>query len=193
MDDSKQTEYKKWGASLRLGWTAVPNILLRKQSDLSLSSDHMIVLINLIRFWWRYDKFPYPSIEKTSNETGIPENKIIALINDLEQRGFLRKVGIGGGKYGYDLSPLSKMLSIFTASEETFKDLAIIISDDGKTAVDVISKDSYIGHKIDRDRSTGTVTAIRIDPESGNIEEYHRKFNTEQNKTAISVFDRWGK
>lgn len=191
MEDSKQVESKKWGTSLRFGWTAVPNILLRKQSDLSLSSDHLIVLINLIRFWWKFDKFPYPSIEKTSAETGLTAEKITNLINDLEKKELLRKVGLGGGKYGYDISPLSRKLSSFSTYEEKIPELATIISDDGISAIDVISKDNYIGYKIDNDKSNGVVLSRRINNQTGNLEEYSRTFNMDQNKSAILMFNRW--
>lgn len=191
MEDSKQTESRKWGTSLRFGWTAVPNILLRKQSELSLSSDHLVVLINLIRFWWRFDRFPYPSTEKTAAETGLTEEKIINLIDDLEKKELLRKIGLGGGKYGYDISPLSKKLSSFSTSEEKLQELATIISDDGKIAVDVISKDNYISHNIDSDGSKCTVVSRRINHHTGTLEEYHQTFNVDQNKSSIIMFIRW--
>jgi DNA-binding Lrp family transcriptional regulator len=197
MEYSKQTESKKWGTSLRFGWTAVPNMLLRKQGELQLSSDDLIILINLIRFWWRYDRFPYPSVEKTSKETGFTEEKIKNIIDDLEKKGFLRKVGIGGGKYGYDLSPLSRMLSSFsTTDDENIKvdkepqSIIAIIGDDNNL-LDVISEDNFIDYNLLKD-GYFEIISMRRDINNQNIEPYVRKVKIiPYNEKSFEIIKIW--
>ena len=59
--------YDKWGEIIKGyggGFTAVPNLLLKRQGVLGLKSSELNVLINLIRFWWDLEKLPFPSLEK---------------------------------------------------------------------------------------------------------------------------------
>ncbi len=112
MDEkARQIEKEKWGEAIDSGFTAVPNRLLSMQSTLDLSSDHMIVIINLIRFWWKADKMPFPSIEKTSKETGLSEDRIRQIISDLEKREFLKVYKRDPENNVYDISLLKYKLS----------------------------------------------------------------------------------
>ncbi len=82
----------KWGDAIKGiggGWTAIPNLLLRKQATLHLSAVELNVLLNLIRFWWEADRAPFPSPEKMAVEMGVSTRTVYRTLAALEEKGFV--------------------------------------------------------------------------------------------------------
>lgn len=103
--------YAIWGSSLNGGFTAIPNELLRAQSQLDVDSIDLNIMINLIRFWWVKDKLPFPSIEIMSEEIGINVNTIKKHLSSLEAKGLLSQIDRAHEETAYDLSGLVKKIT----------------------------------------------------------------------------------
>ncbi len=112
-DNRENTEFeldKKWGSIIKVGWTGVPNILLKEQGKLGLKALELNVLINLIRFWWVAENIPFPSPEKMSVEMGVSERTVYRAIASLEKNGFITRIQEEDKPTKYDLSNLIKKL-----------------------------------------------------------------------------------
>lgn len=107
--------YDKWGEIIKGyggGFTAVPNLLLKRQGDLGLKSSELNVLINLIRFWWDLEKLPFPSLEKMAVEMGMSERTIFRVFSSLEEKKFIKRIQIEGKPTKYDLAGLVEKLNV---------------------------------------------------------------------------------
>jgi predicted transcriptional regulator len=96
----------KWGDVIKGsggGWTAVPNFLLKMQSELGLKPLELNVLINLIRFWWVPETAPFPSPEKIAQEIGVTERTIYRTLSSLEENGFIKRINESGKATQYEL------------------------------------------------------------------------------------------
>lgn len=176
-----------------MGWTGVPNILLRKQLELGLSSDQLIILINIIRFWWKEEKLPYPSIEKLSLETGLTKETIEKIIKELDEKKLIKVFESTGMAQRYDLTMLRERLSSMITNEKENKELVVIVGDDGASPVDVIGKDTFIDYDI-IEKNVAEVKSIRKNLITGEKEIYSRVFKISPfNKTAIIMFSKWDK
>ncbi|WAK04517.1 helix-turn-helix domain-containing protein [Methylobacter sp. YRD-M1] len=103
----------KWGEIIKGyggGWTAVPNLLLRKQGELGLKALELNVLINFIRFWWSPENAPFPAPEKMAQEMGISARSVYRAISALEENGFINRMQEEGKATRYDLSGLVEKL-----------------------------------------------------------------------------------
>lgn len=99
----------KWGSALSGGWTAVPNNLLRYAGALNLDPTETLVLIYLMRFWWKKDDMPYPSISKTSIEMGVSRKTATKKFASLRDKGYITQVR-QDGRLKYSLEGLQKAL-----------------------------------------------------------------------------------
>ena len=105
----------KWGEVIKGvggGWTAIPNILLRKQVELGISPSELNVLINLIRFWWEPGQAPFPSPEKTATEIGISTRTVYRILASLEEKGLIKRIITDGEATRYELDDLVKKLQL---------------------------------------------------------------------------------
>jgi len=100
---------EKWGSALSGGWTAVPNNLLRYAGALDLDPTETLVLIYLMRFWWKKDDIPYPSISKTSLEMGVSRKTATKKFASLREKGYITQVK-QDGRLKYSLEGLQKAL-----------------------------------------------------------------------------------
>ncbi len=102
---------EKWGKTiLDAGWTSVPNALLKYAGDLKLDPTETLVLIYLMRFWWRTKDLPYPSISKTSEEMGVSRKTMTKKFASLREKGFITPVK-QGGRIKFSLEGLQKALA----------------------------------------------------------------------------------
>ncbi len=102
---------EKWGyAALDAGWTTVPNSLLKYAGALNLDPTETLVLIYLMRFWWKPNDLPYPSISKTSLEMGVTRKTMTKKFASLREKGFIKLVK-QGGKNKFSLEGLRHALN----------------------------------------------------------------------------------
>jgi len=108
----------KWGDEiLKSGWTGIPNLLLKHAKDLKISPTELVILIYLIRFWWRVNDLPFPSISKTSEEIGITRKTASKHFGLLKEKGFIKEVMKPNGQTAYSLEGLVEALEKYTQTE----------------------------------------------------------------------------
>jgi len=84
--------------------------MLKKQGELGLKAVELVVIINLVRFWWEPGNLPFPSLDKMAVEMGTSTRTIYRTISTLEEKAFVRKVEESGKPTRYDLTGLVKRL-----------------------------------------------------------------------------------
>lgn len=107
--------YEKWGEIIKGyggGFTAVPNLLLKKQSELGLNPSEFNVLINLIRFWWKSKKLPFPDLEKIAEEMGVSSRTLYRIVSALEKKGFIKRIREEGKPTEYNFAGLIDKLKV---------------------------------------------------------------------------------
>jgi predicted transcriptional regulator len=109
--DMKESE-KKWGkAVMALGYCILPSILLQAQGRLSVSSQEMMVLLQLAEHWWKADSKVFPSKDVIAERVGLSTKQVQRHIKQLEELKLVRRkerYNSGGSRTSneYDLSGL---------------------------------------------------------------------------------------
>jgi hypothetical protein len=101
----------KWGKTvLDAGWTGIPNALLKYAGPLGLDPAETLTLFYLMRFWWKTEDLPYPSISKTSLEMGVSRKTMTKKFASLREKGYISLVK-QGGRTKFSLDGLKKALA----------------------------------------------------------------------------------
>jgi hypothetical protein len=83
----------KWSPQvLKLGYTALPNLLLRAQGKLKISPPQFNVLAQLCEHWWEADKYPFPAKDTIARRMGKSPRQVQRYITELEETGFIKRV-----------------------------------------------------------------------------------------------------
>ena len=85
----------RWGSAITrgsTGFTAIPNVLIRYQSKLELSSVEFVVLLNLLTHWWRNDELPYVRLPTIAFRIGVSRRTVERAIQSLEDRELIRRL-----------------------------------------------------------------------------------------------------
>ena len=90
---------RKWGNAVGkgglTGYLALPEVLLRGQHRLGLTSTEMMVLINVLLHWWYAEKMPFPSNHKIAKRMGVDTRTVQRACKNLEKKKLIdRKVKI---------------------------------------------------------------------------------------------------
>ncbi len=90
---------RKWGNAVGkgglTGYLALPEVLLRGQHRLGLTSTEMMVLINILLHWWYAEKMPFPSNSKIAKRMGVDIRTVQRACKQLEKKKLIdRKVKI---------------------------------------------------------------------------------------------------
>lgn len=107
---------KKWGATIiGAGYTAVPDILLRRMGALGLKPMEMIVLLQILTYWWEADNKPYPSKKAIASAIGCSEKAVQKTITRLQKLAFVARIerrrdADRSQTNIYDFAPLIQML-----------------------------------------------------------------------------------
>lgn len=109
---------KLWGKeSLELNWTAVPNSLIFLQHELGITSQELVVLLNILmhRFSSKPERLPFPSVGSIATRTGQTQRNVRRHLTSLEKKGMLKRVstpreGTYRGRNQYDVAPLIQEL-----------------------------------------------------------------------------------
>lgn len=87
-----RTLERKWGnQTVRLGWTAIPNLLLERQQALKLDAVDLNILLVLMKHWWEEERFPYPSKRKIAETIGRDGSTVQKHIRKMEEAGLLER------------------------------------------------------------------------------------------------------
>jgi len=83
---------EKWGSTLATGFVVVPAILLRRQAELNLNAQEVVILLHLIAAWWRADDLPYPRTATMAHRAGMSVRTVQRHLRDLESKGLIRRL-----------------------------------------------------------------------------------------------------
>ncbi|KKN31118.1 hypothetical protein LCGC14_0827260 [marine sediment metagenome] len=118
----------KWGkTTMAAGWTAVPNILLERQSTLGISPTQLNILMIIFKHWWEHDNLPFPEMNTIAAAMGVSRSTVQRNIRVLEQLGLInriyRKAKHGGNTSNqYDFDKLVKLLAAYAKDEIAHKE-----------------------------------------------------------------------
>ena len=102
----------KWGRTvMNSGACVIPSLLLREQQKLGLTATQLVVLLNIIDFWWEEDLKPQPRLKTLASRMSMTERQARRHVAALERAGFIRRIERrahhGGSQTNtYDLSGL---------------------------------------------------------------------------------------
>ena len=83
----------KWSPQvMKLGFTPLPNLLLRAQGKLKLSPVMLNVLVQLAEHWWEADKNPFPAKDRIATRMGKSPRQVQRYITQLEKGGFVARI-----------------------------------------------------------------------------------------------------
>jgi hypothetical protein len=114
---AKSSSDRIFGAkTMSHGFTGVPNILLRGQQRLGLSTTQFNILIQLLSYYYDRDKPPFPSKKQLAARLSITPQTLRINIKALEDAGFLmreQRTTLAGdfGSNTYHLDGLIKKLA----------------------------------------------------------------------------------
>lgn len=85
---------EKWRSALdRLGFQALPNLLITQQRTLRISSTEMVVLLHFNRSWWKREEAPYPSPGRIATMMGVHRRTVERCLANLEKKGLVERMG----------------------------------------------------------------------------------------------------
>ena len=73
------------------GFLALPEVLLRKQAQLSINTTELTVLINILSFWWYEDQLPFPGNKTIATRMGVEPRTVQRAIKSLEEKGLMKR------------------------------------------------------------------------------------------------------
>jgi len=84
---------EKWGSAVSsgglTGFLALPEVLIRSQSRLGITSTEMMVLINILMHWWISDRKPFPGNYPIARRMGVCRRTVQRAIRSLEEKGLI--------------------------------------------------------------------------------------------------------
>ena len=114
-------------AVMKHGFTAVPNILVRAQGRLKLTSTQFAIVVQLLSYWYEPGRPPFPSKEDLARHLGMSKATVRENVAKLEQRGLIRREqqvtaagDYGSNKYHLDglVAALQKLVPEFDEERE---------------------------------------------------------------------------
>jgi DNA-binding MarR family transcriptional regulator len=73
------------------GYQPVPDTLLMKQQDLGLDATDMLVLLNLMSYWWFRDRPPFPRTNVIAKRMGVSPRTVQRALHKLEASKLIRR------------------------------------------------------------------------------------------------------
>ncbi|OAV63733.1 hypothetical protein Barb4_04786 [Bacteroidales bacterium Barb4] len=91
-EENRKALTKKWGDEIMaVGFTAVPDILLKRMAVLNISPMEMVVILQILSYWWSADQLPFPSKAKIAAAIGCHEKTVQQAITRLVKLGFIKR------------------------------------------------------------------------------------------------------
>src|SRR5258708_25233247 len=83
----------KWSAKvMKLGYTPLPNLLLRGQAKLKLTPLQFNITAQLLMHWWDADDYPYLAKETIGTRIGKSSRQEQRVLTQLEKKGHLKRI-----------------------------------------------------------------------------------------------------
>lgn len=110
----------KYGEASKGGFQGLPDILLKSQSTLGISSLEMVVLINILSFWWYAEKLPFPTAATISKRIGVSSRTIERAIKALTAKELLKREKSEDGKNCIDPCLLVEKLNSLVQTDTDY-------------------------------------------------------------------------
>lgn len=95
----KRRAEDKWSPQvMKLGYTTIPNLLLRAQARLKIKSTHMNVLLHVLEHWWDADELPWPAKATIAGRMRKSPRQIQRYLTELERAGLIKRVARFSGR-----------------------------------------------------------------------------------------------
>lgn len=113
---------QKWTKPLlQSGWSAIPNIIIKKQAVIGLDPIDMNIVIHLLYSWTSADELPNPTVETIAKEIGVSVRTVQKHIADLQESGLITRVErrntrLGSAANLYSLDGLIRAAMPFTVN-----------------------------------------------------------------------------
>ena len=84
---------QKWGAALTgAGWTAIPNVIIKRQKALGLTPLDVNIILQLLTYWWECENLPRPSKATIAAAIGVDPRTVQRRIASMEKAQFIKRV-----------------------------------------------------------------------------------------------------
>lgn len=102
----------KWPPEVAsLGFTMVPNALLKFYPVFGLTPSEFLALVNIESYRWNAERLPFPSVEKLALRMGVSERTVTRTITSLQdKKGVLIRYKRTNTSNEYSLEPLADRL-----------------------------------------------------------------------------------
>lgn len=89
---ARQSEKKFGRAVMSHGPYIVPALMLRAQARLNVNSTQMVVLLQLLDFWWTEESSAHPSIKTIAERIGLSTKQVQRTVDALVEKGLIGKI-----------------------------------------------------------------------------------------------------
>ncbi len=112
---------ERWGGALGAGFTIVPDPLLKNQRVLGLTGREMLVLLQLLTFWWKAGAPPRPRVSTLAQRLDVDERTVQRALSALCNKGIIERVRVktpgGHDVQAFDLAGLVAKLELLAARD----------------------------------------------------------------------------
>jgi hypothetical protein len=84
----------KWHEAADAGFQLLPDVLIKNQSTLELSSTELVVLINLTMHWWYAAQKPFPRSGTIAARMGVEVRTVQRAITHLSELGLIKRIKV---------------------------------------------------------------------------------------------------
>jgi hypothetical protein len=89
----------KWSPQvMKLGYTGLPNLLLRAQGKLKITPMQFNVLVQVIEHWWEAERDPYPAKDTIARRMSKSPRQVQRYLTQLEKGGMIKRIARYSGK-----------------------------------------------------------------------------------------------
>lgn len=121
---STERAVEKWEEAAEAGFQTLPDILLRKQVELGLSTTDMLVLINITMHWWYKEQLPFPRSTTIADRMGVDARTVQRSIRKMQDLGLIERetetLEDGTTRTVLNLSALVERLSGFARRDPNY-------------------------------------------------------------------------
>lgn len=89
----------KWSAQvMKLGYTGLPNLLLRAQGKLKITPMQFNALVQVIEHWWEAERDPFPAKDTIARRMNKSPRMVQRYLTQLERAGMIRRIARYSGR-----------------------------------------------------------------------------------------------
>jgi DNA-binding transcriptional ArsR family regulator len=112
---------ERWGEAVNAGFIAVPNVLVKAQKSLGLSPIDMVIVLNIIMFWWHRERRPSPRSTAIARRTGLGHRTVQRSLSKLENLGLIKRFRVAKDKTEYSLDGLINRLEFYAKNDVWYR------------------------------------------------------------------------